>query len=443
MRRSLAALALALVLPLPALAGTITVKPGETLSEIADRLGISMKRLMELNGISKADHVEVGQKLKVPGPAGSSSRSSGGGAEATGRVTVREGDTLSDIAVRQGMSLNQLIALNGLSRADHVEVGQTLKVTGKGATAPAPNPFRKGATMHVVRSGENLSEIAEGYGVPMSRLVAINAINDPDHVEVGTQLKLKGEPAAPRPRPVEAAAPRPRPIEAAAPRPTLAPAPRERPVQATAPRPEPAAAAEVPMASQPVVTQATAIASSTAPATTASWQAAPAATASRPIIPASTPVAASVRTTPMARTPIAAATAAASTPIAATTPVASAVPNPRPSTAAASINPRPVAPQTRTPSPAATQASAPATAVATSSWRRYGPLQVDWSNWQPMGGSLVAPILNAKGDTLYLAINCGARKMNATSAAGDWRTWDDPQADFERRLVNDLCSSRG
>ena len=341
------------------------------------------------------------------------------------------------------MSLNQLIALNGLSRADHVEVGQTLKVTGKGATAPAPSPFRKGATLHVVRSGESLSAIAEGYGVPMSRLVAINAINDPDHVEVGTQLKLKGEPAAPRPRPVEAAAPRPRPIEAAAPRPTLAPAPRDRPVQATAPRPEPAAAAEVPMASQPVVTQATAIASSTAPATTASWQAAPAATASRPIIPASTPVAAPVRTIPIARTPIAAATAAASTPIAATTPVASAVPTPRPSTAAASINPRPVAPQTRTPSPAATQASAPATAVATSSWRRYGPLQVDWSNWQPMGGSLVAPILNAKGDTLYLAINCGARKMNATSAAGDWRTWDDPQADFERRLVNDLCSSRG
>ncbi|MCX5957478.1 MAG: LysM peptidoglycan-binding domain-containing protein [Cyanobacteria bacterium] len=432
MRRSLAALALALVLPLPALAGTITVKPGETLSEIADRLGISMKRLMELNGISKADHVEVGQKLKVPGPAGSSTSASGGGAVATGRLTVREGDTLSDIAVRQGMSLNQLIALNGLSRADHVEVGQTLKVTGKVATAPAPNPFRKGATMHVVRSGESLSAIAEGYGVPMSRLVAINAINDPDHVEVGTQLKLKGAPAAPRPRPVEAAAPRPTPASA----------PRERPVQAAAPRPEAVAAAEVPKASQPVVTQATAIASSIAPASAAAWPAASSTTASQASAPAPA-VAAPVRATPVARTPIAAATAAASTPIAAITPVAAAVPTPRPSTAAASLNPRPVAPQTRTAAATATQASAPATAVATSSWRRYGPLQVDWSNWQPMGGSLVAPILNAKGDTLYLAINCGARKMNATSAAGDWRTWDDPQADFERRLVNDLCSSRG
>jgi LysM repeat protein len=421
MRRSLAALALALLLPLPALAGTITVKPGETLSEIADRLGISMKRLMELNGINKADHVEVGQKLKVPGRAGSSSRSSGGGAVATGRLTVREGDTLSEIAARQGMSLNQLIALNGLSKADHVEVGQTLKVTGKVATAAAPTPFRKGANVHVVRSGESLSAIADGYGVPMSRLVAINAINDPDHVEVGSQLKLKGEPAAPRPRPAVAAAPRPTP----------APAPRERPVQAEAPRPEPAAAAEVPKTSQPVVTQAIASAS-TAVAPTSS-AIAPAASSWQPTPAAAAPIG----TTPVARTPIAAAAAAAST------PVAAAVPTPRPSTAAASINPRPVAPQTRTPSPAAAQASAPSAAVATNSWRRYGPLQVDWSNWQPMGGSLVAPILNAKGDTLYLAINCGARKMNATSAAGDWRTWDDPQADFERRLVNDLCSSRG
>ena len=150
-------------------------------------------------------------------------------------------------------------------------------------------------------------------------------------------------------------------------------------------------------------------------------------------------MAAPIRTTPITSTPIAALPAAANRPVAAAIPVATAVPTPRPSTAVASITPRPVAPQTAKPAPA----SSPATTVATSSWRRYGPLQVDWSNWQPMGGSLVAPILNAKGDTLYLAINCGARKMNATSAAGDWRTWDDPQADFERRLVNDLCSSRG
>jgi hypothetical protein len=75
-------------------------------------------------------------------------------------------------------------------------------------------------------------------------------------------------------------------------------------------------------------------------------------------------------------------------------------------------------------------------------WRTYGPLQVDWANWQPMGGSLVAPTLNADGRSLYLAINCGARKLNATGQAGQWKTWDDPQTDFESQIVSDLCKSR-
>ena len=70
MRGSLAALMLALLLPLPALAGQVTVKPGETLSEIADRYGISVNRLMTLNGLKKANHVESGMVLQVPGSGG-------------------------------------------------------------------------------------------------------------------------------------------------------------------------------------------------------------------------------------------------------------------------------------------------------------------------------------------------------------------------------------
>jgi len=46
MRRRLVALAIAVVLPLPGLAAEVTVQPGETLSQIADRLGVSMTRLM-------------------------------------------------------------------------------------------------------------------------------------------------------------------------------------------------------------------------------------------------------------------------------------------------------------------------------------------------------------------------------------------------------------
>lgn len=141
MRRSFVALALAVLLPVPVLAADVTVKPGETLSDIAARYGISLTRLMKLNGIAKADHIEVGQVLKVPGPArGTAGRGDG----ATGSVTVREGETLSEIAARQGMGLGQLMALNGISKADHVEVGQVLKVTGK---PPVAAPATAGARM--------------------------------------------------------------------------------------------------------------------------------------------------------------------------------------------------------------------------------------------------------------------------------------------------------
>ena len=74
-------------------------------------------------------------------------------------------------------------------------------------------------------------------------------------------------------------------------------------------------------------------------------------------------------------------------------------------------------------------------------WRNYGPLQVDWSKIQPMGGSFVAPSLNGDGQPLYLAVNCTARKINVTSQAGQWRTWENPSKDFEYKLVQDICQA--
>ena len=81
--------------------------------------------------------------------------------------------------------------------------------------------------------------------------------------------------------------------------------------------------------------------------------------------------------------------------------------------------------------------------LAGSDWRNYGPIQVDWANWKTMGGSYVAPTLNSKGQPLYLAINCSARKLNTTTQAGQWKSWEAPQVDFEEQLVSDLCKAKG
>ena len=79
------------------------------------------------------------------------------------------------------------------------------------------------------------------------------------------------------------------------------------------------------------------------------------------------------------------------------------------------------------------------TLAKSADWRTYGPLQVDWGNWQAMGGSQVVPTLNAQGQALYLAVNCSAKKINATGADGSWKTWEAPKNRFEKDLVKDRC----
>jgi LysM repeat protein len=396
MRRRLVAFAIAVVLPLPGLAAEVTVQPGETLSQIADRLGVSMTRLMKLNGITNPDHVESGSKLTVPNSGSSSGRAKGPSSSATAKtvkVTVKDGETLSEIAARHGMSVNELVRLNDLSNADHVESGSTLRVKASAVassrSAAGPSSYRKGASEHVVQPGQNLSSIAEGYGVPMSRLVAINGLQDANHVEVGMRLRLKGNP------PTSAASSTEAPPSRA-----VAPATEASPRAATAPVVAPATAIANPVVANPVV--------------------------ANPMV-ASPVVARPVVTTPVVATPVV-ATPVVTRPVVATPVVAKPVvttPAPRASVARASQAP--------------VGSALPAEASSRTDWRPYGPLQVDWANWQPMGGSLVAPTISNKGETLYLAINCSARKMNATSSNGDWKTWEDPRANFEVKLVNDRC----
>ena len=396
MRRRLVALAIALVLPLPGLAAEVTVQPGETLSQIADRLGISMTRLMKLNGITNPDHVESGSKLTVPNSVSSSGRAKGSSTSSTAKttkVTVKDGETLSEIADRHGMSVNELVRLNDLSNADHVETGSTLRVkasaVASSGAADGPSSYRKGASEHVVQPGHNLSSIAEGYGVSMSRLVAINGLQDANHVEVGMRLRLKGNPPT-----------------------SAAPSREAPPSRSAAPAPEPSPRATSPSATTaPVVAPGTAMAN---PVVANPVVANP--VVASPVV-ASPVVARPVVTTPVVARPVVA------TPVVAKPVVTT--PAPRASVARASQAP--------------VSSVLPAEASNRTDWRPYGPLQVDWANWQPMGGSLVAPTISNKGETLYLAINCSARKMNATSSNGDWKTWEDPRANFEVKLVNDRC----
>ena len=110
------------------------VSPGDTLTSIAARYGVSTSALAQANGISNPNHIYVGQRLIIPGANSSGSSPAApkppSQAPATGTYIVQAGDTLSKIAARYGTTVQNLMNLNGLSNANLIWVGQRLKVTG-------------------------------------------------------------------------------------------------------------------------------------------------------------------------------------------------------------------------------------------------------------------------------------------------------------------------
>lgn len=109
-------------------------------------------------------------------------------------VTVEDGDTLSSIAESNGLSVEELAALNGIDNPDMIYAGQVLSL-GDGGPAVAPPSSR----IYVVEAGDTLSSIAASYGFSLDALLSVNGLADPDLVYEGQRLSLPVSQAAPRP----------------------------------------------------------------------------------------------------------------------------------------------------------------------------------------------------------------------------------------------------
>ena len=102
----------------------------------------------------------------------------------TTTYTVKEGDTLSGIAVQFGIPLEQLLALNNLTTDSIIQVGQVLIVSGAAATSaptqiPLPTATPSAAVSgtsltYVVQSGDSLFGVALKFNLTLDQLLALN-----------------------------------------------------------------------------------------------------------------------------------------------------------------------------------------------------------------------------------------------------------------------------
>ena len=158
---------------------SITIRSGDTLSELAVEHGVTVSDLMEWNDIGDPDLIVAGTSLIISSPSADAPPS---------RYVVQAGDTLSEIAEELGVRTADLADRNDIADRDLIRIGQTLVVTAE-ESSPAPAAT---AASYVVAEGDTLSEIAEDHGLRTAALAEANAISNRDHIRVGQTLTIPG-----------------------------------------------------------------------------------------------------------------------------------------------------------------------------------------------------------------------------------------------------------
>lgn len=102
------------------------VQPGENLFRIGLKYNIDANTLARYNGIHNPNQIYAGQRLQIPVSGG---RYPGEGHPGAGRTyIVQPGDTLTSIAYKFGVTVHALMAANNLSNADVIYSGQKLLI---------------------------------------------------------------------------------------------------------------------------------------------------------------------------------------------------------------------------------------------------------------------------------------------------------------------------
>ncbi|MEL0627005.1 LysM peptidoglycan-binding domain-containing protein [Salinibacterium amurskyense] len=111
---------------------------------------------------------------------------------------VVEGDTVSDIASRYGLSTASVLALNGLSWSSMIFPGQELKLTKETVeTLPSVNHVKTTNGQYTIVAGDTVSGIANKFGVSTISVMSANGLGWSSIIYPGQTLIIPGNLSSP------------------------------------------------------------------------------------------------------------------------------------------------------------------------------------------------------------------------------------------------------
>lgn len=178
------------------------VRSGDVLSRIAVNNHTTVATICRLNNISSTSILRLGQRLIVRDgirPTTSSTatmatkqtapiapkKTTSTSNVSTSTYTVKKGDTLYTIAQRNHTSVSSICSLNNISTRTTLQIGQKLRLKGNAVAST-----QKAATIHTVRSGDTLSQIAARYHTTVRAICQLNNITTRTTLQIGQKLRI-------------------------------------------------------------------------------------------------------------------------------------------------------------------------------------------------------------------------------------------------------------
>ena len=152
------------------------IRPGDSWWSIANRFGMDMYQLAQLNSMSINNVIHPGQKIKVKGTIKNGAKPVKN--TNTSSYVVKPGDSWWSIAANHGLSMYALAQRNGKTIYTVIHPGDKLTISGQTSRT------------YTVRRGDTLSSIANRYGTTWQKLQKMNSLSNPNWIYLGQKLNI-------------------------------------------------------------------------------------------------------------------------------------------------------------------------------------------------------------------------------------------------------------
>jgi membrane-bound lytic murein transglycosylase D len=191
---------------------THAVKQGETLAKIADDYEVSVQDIRKASGLSSKARLFIGQQLRVPAkadgrraqqdpvptPTVAQSQQVSSPQQPTQRPSlsgvtmhqIKKGETIRDVAERYGVSSSDLAKWNPSLKSGRIYAGAEIKIYAPGTAQGGAPSAGKSSKTYTVIEGDTAYSIAKKFGISVQQLQKLNRGLRENNLSIGQQLRV-------------------------------------------------------------------------------------------------------------------------------------------------------------------------------------------------------------------------------------------------------------